>query len=148
MVELSNDEMTVLGIVKAGGFIAPIGKWESVVLRLAERGLLEKKDEVNYVATAAGNVAYDESDDSDIRALIETNNKIASARIKSQEKIKQAAKLVWEAAKLSSAVTREDYDSSVQKWGKQVIECALELAKEQRKNNVEAMRKALESKNG
>ena len=83
MFELTSDEFTVLLIAAEGESLAPIGRWKVPILALTERGLMEKRDEVNYAITLAGREAVaqrNEEDDRDIRALLERNNKTIEGR--------------------------------------------------------------------
>ena len=63
------DEFTILLLAAEGESLAPIGRWKQPILDLAERGLMRKDDEVNYVITQDGRRACDEQNAADERAL-------------------------------------------------------------------------------
>ena len=83
MLELSQDEFTVLLIAAEDESMTPIGRWKAPILALTERGLMQKNDGVNYAITLAGREAVaqrNEEDDRDIRTLLERNNKTIEGR--------------------------------------------------------------------
>lgn len=145
MSDLTQDEFIVLSIAVRGESMIPIGRWKDATLALADRGLLKKYDESNYGITDAGRVAQEQRDDDNIRLIINANNKVAEVKMKAKERVEQAAQLLFEAAQISTTVTKLSYKFGVQQWGKAAIEKALELASEQSARNVELLkRKRLE----
>ncbi len=54
---MTDDEMTVLMIASQGESMIPIGRWETPIRALTERGLMRSFDSVNYVITDAGTKA-------------------------------------------------------------------------------------------
>lgn len=81
--ELTIDEYTVLMLADDGQYMAPIGRWKAPIIALAQRGLLRKLDEVNYVVTLEGTKARaerDKADDDAMRELLEGGSKTIEGR--------------------------------------------------------------------
>lgn len=72
--DLSDDELTVLQIAAQGESIAPIGRWEAPVKKLAFLGYLRRLDDFNYVITPKGHHRADEQEDEDAMAFLRLNN--------------------------------------------------------------------------
>lgn len=73
MSDLTQDEFTILLIAAEGESIIPIGRWKEPTLALAERGLMLKNDDFNYVITAKGReaiLARNETDEADLKRLM------------------------------------------------------------------------------
>ena len=87
MTELSQDELTVLLVAREGEPMMPIGRWEAPVRSLLARGYLRSHRHEgdptgyfnNYI-TPQGKLAADKAEDDSLRAVINTSNKIATAR--------------------------------------------------------------------
>ena len=132
MSEISDDEFSVLMIAKQGQSMIPIGRWKSPVLNLAQKGLLQCVDSVNYVITPQGEAACDErdkDDDSAYRQILESSNKIANARTQAQQSVEQAALHLSFAAKAASLATGDPFVACLDKWLPVARERAIELLK-------------------
>jgi len=130
MSEISDDEFSVLLIAKQGQSMIPIGRWKSPVLNLAQKGLLQCVDSVNYIITPQGEAICDErdrDDDSQFRKILESSNKIANARTQAQQSVEQAALHLSFAAKASALATGRHTDEELKQWLKVAYERALEL---------------------
>lgn len=57
MTQLTEDELTCLGICAQGESLAAIGRWEPSVDALVEKGLLVRHDKFNNTITPAGRAA-------------------------------------------------------------------------------------------
>lgn len=82
MVDLTQDEFTILLIADRGEFMAPIGRWKAPILSLLEKGLMQRLDDVNYTITDAGRAAratQDEEDDTAIRDALSRRQKAVAA---------------------------------------------------------------------
>ena len=83
MLELSQDEFTVLLIAAEDESMIPIGRWKAPILALTERGLMQKNDGANYAITLAGREAVakrNEDDEAALRGLLAGNTKAIEAR--------------------------------------------------------------------
>lgn len=130
MSEITDDEFSVLGIAKEGQSMIPIGRWEKPIKSLAEKGLLHANDSVNYVITDAGRQAWasrDSEDDVLISQSLNLNNKIANARLQSQQSIEQAAQAFATAARATALLTGETPQSAARNWSKALVERTLSI---------------------
>ena len=130
MVNLSQDEFTVLLLAAEGESMIPIGRWQAPILALAERGLMQKNDSVNYAITLEGRKACAERDKEyhdSCRQILVANNKIANARTQAQQSVEQAAQCLATAAKSSSIATGDDVKTALREWSKVALSRALEL---------------------
>jgi hypothetical protein len=130
MTDLTQDEFTVLLLADAGESMIPIGRWKEPILALANRGLLQQNDEVNYAITLAGRqarAARDQEDESGLVALLESHNKMANARTQAQQSIEQAAQCLAAAAKASAIATGDAPTHALREWSKVALTRALEL---------------------
>lgn len=133
MSDLTDDEYTVLMLADQGNFMAPIGRWEKPIRDLHARGLLDKRDDVNYVANVAGRAAlavHEKGIDDGLRNVIENSNKAANARTTAQQSVEQAALHLSFAAKASSLVTGDTPAVAVKLWVASVEKRALELVEQ------------------
>jgi len=130
---LSDDEFTVLMIAAGGESMIPIGRWERPVKALAERGLLNRLNEANYVITEAGRLAVRERDRQDDKLLADVINK-RNAVVRAQEDAaKVAEKIAKELAllvKLSCSVTGDSPHFALDQWSKVIFDRAKELIDE------------------
>ena len=132
MSEISDDEFSVLMIAKQGQSMIPIGRWKSPVLKLAQKGLLQCVDSVNYVITPQGEAMCDErdrDDDGAFRQILESSNKIANARTQAQQSVEQAALHLSHAAKASALATGDPAAFCAEKWTPIILQRAIELLK-------------------
>ena len=132
MSEISDDDFSVLMIAKQGQSMIPIGRWKSPVLKLAQRGLLQCVDSVNYVITPQGEAMCDErdrSDDDSFRQILESSNKIANARTQAQQSVEQAALHLSYAAKASALATGDSPETAVYRWIDAIKYRAIEILK-------------------
>lgn len=127
MVDMTEDERTVLELAVRGESLSAIGHWERPIKSLVANGLLYSRDSVNNVITAAGRVAFEEADNAALAAVVNTTRKIELSHAEIRNRVEKAAELLSEAAKFSSRVTGDDVVTSCRKWNKQLLERALEL---------------------
>ena len=132
MTEITDDEFSVLLIAKQGQSMIPIGRWKAPVLNLAQKGLLQCVDSVNYIITPQGEAMCDErdrDDDSAFRQILESSNKIANARTQAQQSVEQAALHLSYAAKAASLATGDPVAFCAEQWAPSVLRRAIELLK-------------------
>lgn len=104
MVEITNDEMTVLALTYSGESVMAIGRWEAPCEHLVELGLLERHDKFNHALTEKGRQVYEKeqtsADDNLAKALIERHNAGVAYRKRAEaiaQEIVDLAKEVHEA---------------------------------------------------
>ena len=130
MVDITDDQFTCLMITAKGDSLAPIGRWKEAVLSLASHGLLEKLDDVNYGITPAGRAACearDKEDDEPFRQMIETHNKVVTAKQLIKREIEKSAAILASIAQASSLVTGDAASYAAKKWSAQILERSLEM---------------------
>ena len=127
MPDLSQDELTVLLIAAEGESMMPIGRWEAPTQSLVAKGYLHANDKFNNVITEAGRKACKQAEDDSMRALVGVGNEIVQAHRKTAARAEELAVLLAELATYSSSVTGDDKVKALRKWGKTVLERALEL---------------------
>jgi hypothetical protein len=129
MPELTNDELTVLLIAAKGESMMPIGRWEAPVASLVAKGLLHAQDKFNNVITEAGRKALRNTEEDDVRHLVEVNNAVVEARQKASARADELATLLAELATYSSSVTGDDKVTALRNWAKIILGKALEMVK-------------------
>jgi hypothetical protein len=129
MPELTNDELTVLLIASKGESMMPIGRWEAPVASLVAKGLLHAQDKFNNVITEAGRKALRNTEEDDVRHLVEVNNAVVEARQKASARADELATLLAELATYSSSVTGDDKVTALRNWAKIILGKALEMVK-------------------
>ena len=134
MPDLSQDELTVLLIAAKGERMMPIGRWEAPAQSLLTKGYLQRNVSPqdpsgmhNLTITVAGRKACKQAEDDSMRALIGAHNAVVEARQKTAARAEELAVLLAELATYSSSVTGDDKVKALRKWGKTVLERALEL---------------------
>ena len=80
MSDLSQDELTILMIAAEGESMMPIGRWEKPLDSLVAKGLMHRHDKFNVVITPDGRKACKETEDGNIRGLIEANNTMVTGK--------------------------------------------------------------------
>jgi len=121
---ITDDEMAVLLIAAQGEYMIPIGRWESPTKSLAEKGLLRKIDDVNYVITSAGADAAEKHDKADFQALFDASNKLHNASAQYQQSCREAAKHLVVAAKAAAIVTGVSPVEALKKLSLETIKLA------------------------
>lgn len=76
---LNIDERAVLLIAMRGESMIPIGRWKEPILSLAARGLMRRRDDVNYVITDAGMKASEVAEDDATREFVKTGQRAFGA---------------------------------------------------------------------
>ncbi len=134
MADLTQDELAVLLIAAEGERMMPIGRWEAPAQSLLTKGYLQRNVSpqdpsgvYNLTITEQGRRACAEGED-DMRALVGVVNETAQARRKiAAARAEELAVLLAQLATYSSSVTGDDKVKALRKWGKTVLERALEL---------------------
>ena len=134
MTDLTQDELTVLLIAVEGERMMPIGRWEAPAQSLLTKGYLQRNVSPqdpsgmhNLTITEQGRRACAEGEDDSMRALVGVGNEIVQAHRKTAARAEELAVLLAELATYSSSVTGDDKVKALRKWGKTVLERALEL---------------------
>jgi hypothetical protein len=134
VADLTQDELTVLLIAAEGERMMPIGRWEAPAQSLLTKGYLQRNVSPqdpsgmhNLTITSAGRKACAEGEDANMRALVGVGNEIVQAHRKTAARAEELAVLLVELATYSSSVTGDDKVKALRKWGKTVLERALEL---------------------
>ncbi len=130
MSDLTNDEWTILLIAKQGQYLAPIGRWEKPVKSLAEKGLLQRLDSVNYAITPKGSEFADKQEDDELRGFLEAGIKARNGHEQARQSIEQAALHLSLAAR-ASAATGDSPEVAAKRWSVVVLDRALELLDQQ-----------------
>lgn len=127
---ITDDEYSVLMIAAEGQWLAPIGRWAKPVRDLAMRGLMVRRDEMNYTITDSGRVAMLEREQADDVALGKALGNVArAAQVQApiSDFAEQAALLLADAGKASSRVTGDTPETAVRKWSEVILRRALEI---------------------
>ena len=129
---LNSDEVTVLMIANRGESMIPIGRWETSVKSLADKGYMTQAIQgalgpVNYIITDAGRRALAADEDDDIRQMIVASNRVVNARTQAQHSVEQAAKHLADAARASVLGTGDSPEQAARRWHEQVLRRALEM---------------------
>ena len=118
-VPLSGNERIVLEIASHGESMMPVGQWEGSVLSLAKRGLMERKDQFNYIISAAGHAALrvvkleeDRTATDGARKLIEIHNHHVHAR----NEVETAAMALASAIRHTTKATGDSPSVALEKW--------------------------------
>lgn len=115
MVDLTDDEQTVLMIAAAGESMMPIGRWEQPVEHLVELGFLERHNKFNNTITEAGRKALggapEAIDDALAKALINKHNAGVRYRQAGEEIAQNFYKLVSHAV----VVTGDHWNVAISK---------------------------------
>ena len=130
MVDLTDDELTVLLIAKEGQSMMPIGRWEKPVKNLAEKGLLTKFDNVNYGITKAGTALAEQRNDDDARAVLELSIRTQNHHEQYRQSVEQAARHLVFAAKAAALATGDDVKQSVRAASEKAAQHAVEMLNE------------------
>lgn len=128
--DLSDDEYACLMIAAEGGWLAPIGRWEKPVLRMAQLGLMFKHDAVNYGITPAGREAIanrEKADDQRLGQALTNLGRAQEVQGSIQDFAEQAAQLLAQAARTSSLVTGDTSRIAMLRWIEVIKRRALEL---------------------
>lgn len=127
MIDLSDDERTVLMICERDEGIAAIGRWEQPIERLLALGLLQRRDKFNNFITEAGRKAIGEAndavDDTFARAIIGAHNARVQYRNMGEEVANGLAVMVTE----SAAATGDNLDVAMSRCVAAVRKRALEI---------------------
>lgn len=127
---LTQDEYTCLLIAAQGEYLAPIGRWEKSIQSLTAKGLMFRGDAVNYGITQEGRSAVAAAERDDDRALTEVLQKVqgaAQTQKTIQDFAEQAAHLLADGAKASSAITGDLPAVAATNWSVVILKRALEL---------------------
>lgn len=134
MVDLSDDEQTVLSIAAHGEYMAPIGRWSEPIKSLHAKGLMHRHDDFNYVITDAGRKVQQVEEQSRDDAMTQAFQRVGAATntlVAAQKDIhtlvESAATSMAEVARLSSAATGEPVNEELKKWTLVLAKRALEL---------------------
>ena len=130
--DLTQDEEAVLLIAHEGAWLAPIGRWETSVKNLALKGLLYRKDDVNYGITGAGRDAVTELErrtDEALGQLITRGNQMGAAQKQCRDIVEQAAHLLVQCADASTKIMGQSPEHALREWSRVLLERSLELQK-------------------
>lgn len=124
---LSQDEQTVLGILNEGGSVAPIGRWEKSVNSLGRKGLAKIDNPANSSITQSGRLALSAADDDRFETIAKHLIEASKSHVAIQSFIDQAARALKSAAEESARITGDTPRITLEKWGKVLIDRAMEL---------------------
>lgn len=134
MVELTEDEETVLEIMSKGQYLAPIGRWEGPIKSLEAKGFARAFDPHNYGITALGQQRFQDLDkevDARLGNLIERSNQMGAVQAYARAFVVPAAQLLAQAAEASARVTGESLEDSAEQWGRVILAEAKKLLRMQ-----------------
>lgn len=127
---MTEDEFVVLSIAAHGQPMIPIGRWKGSTLSLAKLGYLQHTGAgANYVITAAGTAALatrEEETDAAIGRMLVANAKVKNVHDTVRRSVEQAADLLATAARASSEVTGDAYETALDKWLAEVRKAVME----------------------
>lgn len=135
MIDLTDDERTVLMIAAEGESMMAIARWEKPVESLIQKGLMRRGDKFNNFITQAGRIALGAAfpgtvyGDEAYRQILETAAKVRNAQTQAAQSAEQVAQHLVIAAKASHAVTGDSLEHSAREWSRIALERALELLK-------------------
>lgn len=130
MVDLTDDERTVLMIAAEGQSMIAIGRWEKPIDSCVRRGLMERADKFNNFITQQGRDALgvaDEKENEVYRAIIEKSISLRNAHEQVRASVEQAATHLMFAAKASALATGDTPQHAAEQWAKHVLDRAKEL---------------------
>ena len=127
MSDLSQDELTILMIAAEGESMMPIGRWEKPLDSLVAKGFMHRHDKFNVVITPAGRQACKETEDGNIRGLIEANNTMVTGKETARRNAEAIAVQLVDLSELSSKLTGDDKVEALRRWSKIILTRALEL---------------------
>lgn len=137
MIDLSQDELTVLLIAAKGQPMMPIGKWKDPARSLLTQGLLaatpsfgDPEGMFNLRITAAGSAEVERQDtiyDDQLGQMITTSNVIAHEQKKARAHAEQIAVQLVDLAEAASKVTGESRVDALRQWAKVILERSLEM---------------------
>ena len=119
MAELTQDEETVLTLAAQGSSMIPIGRWEAPTKSLEAKGLLTRKDPVNFFVSAVGLQVYEDRDkarDKDIGRMIELQGQAAIRERLIREKMNVVTAAVQEIAVAASELTGQSVSYEAKRW--------------------------------
>lgn len=131
MVDLTDDEFTVLSIAAQGQSMMAVARWEKPTDLLVEKGLMRREDKFNNFITSAGVAALEGRGIQDAKKLevfAESVVKVHNSVIMSREYAEQAAQLLLKAAQETSKANGKPLDFSIKKWAQEIEARALSLA--------------------
>lgn len=126
MIDLTQDELTVLLIAAEGKSMMPIGRWEGPVKSLVAKGYLSANDKFNNVITAAGRQAANQDEDNTARQMIEANNAIVNCKESARQMAEAISVQLVDLAELSNRLTGDNKITALRNWSKIILTRALE----------------------
>jgi len=134
---LSSDERTVLLIAAQGEPMMPIGRWRAPAEHLVELKLLKATPHAgdptgffNLRITTEGRKAVAEveaEDDQALRDMVMLSNSIGHEQTKIRATAEQIAVQLVDITEASAKVTGEAKVEALRKWGRVILERALEM---------------------
>jgi hypothetical protein len=129
--ELTQDEEAALLICAEGAWLAPIGRWETPVKELTRKGLLFRKDDVNYGITGAGReraaALNGPETDARLKNIIDLSNQAGQAHAYIRAFTEPAAQLLVQAAQVSAKLTGDSEEYAAERWAQVILERAKQL---------------------
>lgn len=137
MLNLTDDEKTVLLIAHAGGPMAPIGRWKEPTLSLAAKGFLKPHRHpgdpdgyFNHHITDAGKdaaVEIDREDDVALGQMLELASKAGNIQRKCVSHAEQIAVQMVDLVELSVQATGRAKLDEAKQWGEVIGKRVLEM---------------------
>jgi hypothetical protein len=125
MMDLSEDEQTVLAIAHQGGNVAPLGRWEPAVRALVARGLLRDTstppgrfagDSLGTAITEAGTALASAQEDAGLRQVLELSHQVGNARETARREAEAAVAHLVLAVRASALATGDSHDRALDQW--------------------------------
>jgi hypothetical protein len=136
MVDLTDDETTVMLIAARGEPLIPIGRWAAPVKNMVARGYLralksagDPTGHFNNVITAMGRKVVEEAERDHDKALGDILNMSAAIghhQTKARAQAEYIAVQLVDLAELSSQVTGDSRRDALEKWSRLILQRALE----------------------
>lgn len=127
---LSDDEYIVLTIANEQQSMMAIGKWQSVVNGLVEKGLMHRHDQFNNTISSKGRQALFAHEEKVDLGIIEAANKVALAKSQAQFAAEEAARQLVIASRATNAATGQATVEAANTWAHLILQKALEKLSE------------------